>query len=190
MRNITLTKVCGICLTVLTVAASLVGIIGFILDWWGPDKNQDETMENPALSAQPETAPQPAPETPTPTPSATVVSDAKSMLKTALSIPSASGQSKGLRTVATTAVAAFDYETAIAAGRATLSATAMGETLSFVARCAVQDGLFDKADEAVRDIPSSSVRSKITNEILERWHLQDSLGISPSPGQPGWVNCR
>ena len=77
MTNLTLTKVGGICLTVLTVAASLVGIIGFILDWWGPDKNQDETMENPALSAQPETAPQPAPETPTPTPSATVVSDAE-----------------------------------------------------------------------------------------------------------------
>ena len=190
MGNLTLKKVGGICITVLTVVGAVVAIIGFVLDWWGPAKNYDETITNPAFGTRPETAPQPAPKTPTPTPAATVVSNAKSMLKTALSIPSSSERSKGLRTIATAAVGEFDYETAITAGRATLNSTASGETLSFVARCAAQDGLFDKADEAVRYIRSSSVRSKITNEILEKWHLQDSLGISPSPGQPGWVNCR
>ena len=197
MGNLTLKKVGGICLkvggiciTVLTVVGAAVTIIGFVFAWWGPAKNHDETITDLAFTAQPETAPQPAPETPTPTPTTTVVSNTKSMLKTASSIPLSSEQSKGLRTVATAAVSEFDYETAIIAGRATRSSTASGQTLSFVARCAAQDGLFDKADKAVSYIPSSSVRSKVTNEILEKWHLQDSLGISPSPGQPGWVNCR
>ena len=190
MGNLTLKKIGGICFSVLMFVGAVVGITGFVLDWWGPVFNRDETIANPAFTTQPETALQPDPETPTPTPTATVVSTAKSMLKTALSIPSVSERSKGLRTVATIAVTEFDYETAIAAGRATPSLTEKGQTLSFVARCAAQDGLFDKADEAVRSIPSISVRSKVTNEILDMSYHQDALGISPSPGRSGWVNCR
>ena len=164
MGNLTLKKIGGICFSVLMIVGVVLSIIGFVLDWWGPVFNRDETIANPAFTTQPETALQPAPETPTPTPTATVVSTAKSMLKTALSIPSVSERSKGLRTVATIAVTEFDYETAIAAGRATPSLTKKGQTLSFVARCAAQDGLFDKADEAVRSIP----------KLKPRWdvHLQ------------------
>ena len=158
MGNLTLKKIGGICFSVLMIVGAVVGTIGFVLDWWGPVFNRDETIANPAFATQPKTALQPAPETPTPT--ATVVSTAKSILKTALSIPSLSEKSKGLRTVATIAVTEFDYETAIAAGRATPSLTEKGQTLSFVARCAAQDGLFDKADEAVRFIPNISVRSR------------------------------
>ena len=183
MGNLTLKKIGGICFSVLMIVGAVVGTIGFVLDWWGPVFNRDETIANPAFATQPKTALQPAPETPTPTPTATVVS-------TALSIPSLSEKSKGLRTVATIAVTEFDYETAIAAGRATPSLTEKGQTLSFVARCAAQDGLFDKADESVRFIPNISVRSKVTNEILDMSYHQDALGISPSPGRPGWVNCR
>ena len=89
-------KVGGICITVLTVVGAAVTIIGFVFAWWGPAKNHDETITDLAFAAQPETAPQPAPETPTPTPTTTVVNNTKSMLKTALSIPSSSEQSKGL----------------------------------------------------------------------------------------------
>ena len=190
MRNLTPKKIGVISFTLLMIVAAVVTIIGAALDWWGWASNDNETIADLVLAARPETAPQPAPETPTPTPTVTVVSTAKSMLKTALSIPLSSERSKGLRTVAITAVAQFDYETAISAGRATPSSTSRGQTLALVARCAAQDGLFDKADEAVSHIPSSSVRSSITNEILDMRYLQEWLGISPSPGRPGWVNCR
>ena len=188
MRNLTPKKIGTISFSLLMIVAAVVTITGFALDWWPRVFRYNQTIADPAFATRPETAPQPVPETPTPTAAAS--STAKSMLKTALSIPLVSERSKGLRTVATIAVIEFDYETAIAAGRATPSVTERGKTLSFVARCAAQDGLFDKADEAVRSIPSISVRSKITNEILDMSYHQDVLGISPSPGRSGWVNCR
>ena len=187
MRNLTPKEIRTFSFTLLMIVAAVVTIAGFALDWWPRVFRYNQTIADPAFATRPETAPQPTPETPTPT--AAVSSSAKSMLQTALSIPSIPERIKGLRTVATTAVAKFDYETAIAAGRATPT-TGRGATLSFVARCAAQDGLFDNADEASTSIPNTIVRSKIKNEILEIRHNKETLGISPRPGRPGWVNCR
>ena len=155
MRNLTPKKIATIAFTSLMIVAGVLTIVGFALDWWSLVFGSDETMaDEPAFVAQPQPEAQSVPKTPTPFPTATVVTTAQSMLKSAKSIPSASQRDKGLQTVATTAVAGFDYDTAIEAGRATPGSTAKGSTLAFVARCAAQDSLFDKADEAARYIPS------------------------------------
>ena len=190
MGNLTLKKIGGICFSVLMAVGAVVGTLGFVLDWWGPVFDRDETIVNPAFATQLETALHPAPGTPRPSPTAATIRVAKEMLKTALSVPLTTDRGKALRIVATTAIAEFDYETAIEAGRSTPNTTVRAETLSFVARCAAQDGVFDRADEAADGISISTVRSDIKIELLQMRHHQDTLGISPSPGRPGWVICR
>jgi hypothetical protein len=112
------------------------------------------------------------------------------MLKTALSVPLPSERGKALRIVANTGVAEWDYETSITAGQSTPVLTKRVETLTFVARCAAQDGLFETADEAATYIPNITDRASIKIEILEMRHRQVTLGIGPIPGRPGWINCR
>ena len=53
MGNLTLKKIGGICFSVLMIVGAVVGTIGFVLDWWGPVFNRDETIANPAFATQP-----------------------------------------------------------------------------------------------------------------------------------------
>lgn len=191
IRNVKRKKLVVLLLTCFMAVAALVGVVGEVRDWWSWfSDNQTSAVSTREPSGSPEGQPTAPAGAITPYPTETGTSAAESMLEVALTIPSTSERAKGLRTVATTGVAEFDYKTAISAGQSTPGTSSRAETLTFVALCAAQDGLFDEADEAASYIPSTTARSMVKNQILNIRHRKEVLGIEPSPGRPGWVNCR
>lgn len=65
------------------------------------------------------------------------------------------------------AVLALDYETAIRAADATPYNSQQSSSLSFVVRCAIEDGLYDMAAESASKIRYRSDRDKMIIEVIE-----------------------
>ena len=190
MRHVSRRSI-GAGVTAFMVLAAIVGIIGEIRDWWDwVDDKETVPVANLSATMPSTTSTSVRAQPPRPCTTASTDTAPKEMLKTALSVPSSTKRGEALMIVATTAVAQCDYETAIEAGTSTPGATKSGETLSFVARCAAQDGLFHTAHEAADKIPSSSVQGHVKVDLLKMRQHQETLGIHPRPGQPGWVHCR
>ena len=88
-------------------------------------------------------------------------------LEEALSVNGKTARNRALRIVAENAVLVRDYWTAITAASASPSSSAQAENLTFVGRCAIEDGQYNFAAEAADKIHSSSDRDRLKIEVLE-----------------------
>ena len=101
-----------------------------------------------------------------PTASPTPVPPLDRQLEEALTVPSSTAKDSALFIVAQDAVIKMDYWTAIRAADASLGSTSEARSLSFVARCAIEDGEYDMAAAAAAKIESSTARSQMQLEVI------------------------
>ena len=88
-------------------------------------------------------------------------------LEEALSVTATAARNRALLIVAQDAVLARDYWTAIRAASASPSDSAQVENLTFVGRCAIEDGQYDFAAEAADKIRTNSARDSLKIEVIE-----------------------
>lgn len=101
--------------------------------------------------------------TPTPTP----VPPLGRQLEVALSVSITSERDTALLIAAEDAVLERDYWTAIRAASATPSNSAQARNLTFVVRCAIEDGLYDLAADAAGKTKIISDRDRLKIEVIE-----------------------
>ena len=102
----------------------------------------------------------------TPTASPTSVPPLDRQLEEALTISGTTARNHALFIVAQDAVIKRDYWTAIRAADASPGDASEAQSLSFVARCAIEDGEYDTAAEAATRIGGDVVRNKIQLEVI------------------------
>ena len=167
----------------LATTASIITIGQCIWQWNVPfiDSNSSPSLTPTSipLSIQPSTGvpiavpvsvplPTPSP-TPTagPTATPTPVSPLHKQLEDALSMSYADNESEALLIVAQDAVLRMDYWTAIRAASATPYASEQAKNLGFVVRCAIEDGLYDLAAEAARNVTYSSESDQLKLLVIK-----------------------
>ena len=101
-----------------------------------------------------------------PTASSTPVPPLDKQLEEALTISGNAARDSALFIVAQDAVINMDYWTAIRAADASPSSASEAQSLSFVARCAIEDGNYDMAAEAAARIGSSAARNQMQLEVI------------------------
>ena len=86
------------------------------------------------------------------------------------------------------AVLLLDYWTAIRAAEATPYNNEQASNLSFVVRCAIEDGEYDLAAEAASRINYSSNRDRMLNQAINAQRLAISES-KPSPQNRESMSC-
>ena len=100
------------------------------------------------------------------------------MLDSASSSGTYSGQARALRKVAETAIVLGKHDQAIEAGALTVLPDPAAETLSYVARCFVEEGRLYYALEAANAIPTYSRRDVMKVEVLAAINASSSEPFS------------
>ena len=95
---------------------------------------------------------------------------------------------RALFIVAQDAVIKVDYWTAIRAADASPGEPSEAQSLSFVARCAIEDGEYDMAGEAASKVESDDVRNKIQLEVIAARKAAPS-GRATYDGDRENMNC-
>ena len=108
---------------------------------------------------------------PEPTATPTPIPPLDIQLTEALSVNGKSARGAALFKVAQHAVLESDYWTAIRAASATPYKSEQAEHLSFVVRCAMEDGIYRLAAEAADQIKYDSVRDLLKVEVIEARRL-------------------
>ena len=88
-------------------------------------------------------------------------------LRDALAVSGSSSKNMALFKVAQHAVLLMDYWTAIRAADASPGSSSQAESLSFVVKCAIEDGKYEMAAEAAARIGGNSTRDRMRNEVID-----------------------
>ena len=147
---------------ILGLVADVTTISQFGFHLWEPlaGGSGSRPSSSPAQSSTHTLVPEP---TATPTP----IPPLDRQLAEALSVDGASARNLALLVAAQDAVLRRDYWTAIRAASATPSSSAQAESLAFVARCAIEDGMYLFAAEAAAKIRTTSARDRLKIEVIE-----------------------
>lgn len=161
-----------IALLLLGGVADAIAVTKFGFDQGNPfsGRGSNEISNSPAQMVIQTSTLEPTPTlsaTPTPTP----VPPLNSQLKEALSVDGNSARGAALLEVAQHAVLQNDYWTAIRAASATPYNSEQAVHLSFVVRCAIEDGEYRLAAEAANQIKYNSVRDLLKIEVIEARRL-------------------
>lgn len=160
-------SVVGVIAGIITINYFVVDIMGLILSGTSIERStlQDSLVKPDSLSEDPasEATVTLTKATATPTP----IPPLDRQLKEALSVSSTSDRNKALLIVAENAVLVRDYWTAITAASASPSTSAQANNLTFVGRCAIEDGQYDFAAEAAAKIRATSPRDSLKIEVIE-----------------------
>ena len=167
-----LSAVLGIVASLITIILFALGILRFP---WSSD-DEPQVVAPSAQSASP---------TPILSPEFESLED---FLRYAKSIPVPSERDQGLRTVAEFAVREGDYATAIEAGAYSPSSHEGAKTLSFVALCAAEEGLYETAYQTASKVRISAVESKVKREILNLRNRRSS-DVAPSIDDRDVTHC-
>ena len=156
---------------VIGLTISIYLLLGSALPRVGDDPSESALrMASPQLLNELKETPTPAP-TSTPTP----VPPLEDQLRDALGVSGSTSQGKALFKVAQHAVVLMDYWTAIRAADASPSSSSQANSLSFVVRCAIEDGEYDMAAEAASRISGSTTQDEMRNEVIEARRIAPSV---------------
>ena len=99
-----------------------------------------------------------------------IVPSSADLLREAQQAKTSEGQDKISAKVAEVAVSRGEYDVAIKAAAAAYHLDDQSEILTYIARCAVEQELFEVAVEAADDIPRPEVHDRVLNEVLASSH--------------------
>lgn len=99
------------------------------------------------------------------------------------------GEDRLLRKIAETAIILGNYDFAIEAGSASYYTDAQSDALTFVARCAAEEGLFLDALTAASKIKSREARARVTGDVMSAIAIAEYEPFSPVIDPPS-TSCR
>ena len=111
------------------------------------------------------------------------------MLKSATSGGTYQGEDSLLFKIAEIEVIQHRYGNAIEAASKINSVDTQSEALTFVARCAIQEGLFNHAEQAAKEVDSAADKANLTVEVLTAVMAAETENFSPIIDVPS-TSCR
>ena len=111
------------------------------------------------------------------------------MQKVAESSGSARGRDRALRKITETAILLGEYRIAINVATASYYPTSISDALTFVALCASEEHLFTHAVDAAGEIPTSSVKARVINQVIQAIAVAETMTFSGILDPP-FYRCR